>query len=478
MTNNKQWFDIDKQGLAKILKRKGVEFAVFELIQNAWDESGVSCVEVNLTPADKAKGFALLTVRDDAPEGFSDLRHAYTLFAESAKKSNAEQRGRFNLGEKLVLSLCEWAEITTTKGTVRFDKDGRNETTMNRREHGTQFTAKIQMTNAEIAQVTTAVQRLIPPFDIKTTFNGVRIENREITEIVSAKLPTELSDDEGRLRRTDRKAPIHCYAVNDGETAFIYEMGIPVVEHDCAFHCDVQQKVPLTMDRENVTPEFLRKLRAAIFNVTHASLTIEDMNHEWVQTAIESKDVLPEAVEDFMTKRFGELRATYDPSDPEANNKAVSKGYTIVKGGMLSGAAWKNVKTFETIAPAGQLFPTHSDNYVMTEPADETDAMRTVRAYAQQLAELLLDCTITVHFGAQPSNELASWSHRMLSFNVTNLGAHWFNLANNRLAIDDLIIHEFGHHYCGNHLSSDYNDALSRLAAKAMALGRAGKLPA
>jgi hypothetical protein len=39
------------------------------------------------------------------------------------------------------------------------------------------------------------------------------------------------------------------------------------------------------------------------------------------------------------------------------------------------------------------------------------------------------------------------------------------------------IIHEFGHHYASKHLSEAYNDALSRLAAKTMALRREGKLP-
>ena len=39
------------------------------------------------------------------------------------------------------------------------------------------------------------------------------------------------------------------------------------------------------------------------------------------------------------------------------------------------------------------------------------------------------------------------------------------------------IIYEFGHHYASKHLSEAYNNALSRLAAKTMALGREGKLP-
>jgi hypothetical protein len=32
-----QWFDVDKQGLAKLLERRGKAFAIMELIQNAWD---------------------------------------------------------------------------------------------------------------------------------------------------------------------------------------------------------------------------------------------------------------------------------------------------------------------------------------------------------------------------------------------------------------------------------------------------------
>ena len=64
----KNWFEIDKQGLAKILERKGKEFVVFELLQNCWDESGVTKVSVTLEHQGRNK--ALLVVEDDAPEGF------------------------------------------------------------------------------------------------------------------------------------------------------------------------------------------------------------------------------------------------------------------------------------------------------------------------------------------------------------------------------------------------------------------------
>ena len=120
----KNWFEIDKAGLAKILQRKGIEFALFELIQNAWDENGVTQVIVKLVPHE-TPGYAILEVIDNAPKGFDNIEHAYTLFAESKKKADPEKRGRFNIGEKLVLALARDARITTTKGTVTFNENGR-----------------------------------------------------------------------------------------------------------------------------------------------------------------------------------------------------------------------------------------------------------------------------------------------------------------------------------------------------------------
>jgi hypothetical protein len=468
------WFDVDRTGLRKLLEDRGIEFAVFELIQNAWDEAGVSRVEVTLKPA--SKGRAILTVSDDAPEGFKDLRHAYTLFAESAKKTNAEQRGRFNIGEKLVLSLCDHATIKTTKGTVFFDSNGTRSEGRDHTDAGSIFEAKIKLSSEEIEQVTSEVQKLIPPVNITTIFNNVEIAQRAPRHSLQALMDTVLAGSDGTLRRTQRTTAIHCHEPRAGEKAMIYEMGIPVVEHDCAFHCDVQQKVPLTIDRTNVTTRFLRKLRLVVYDATFEHLTTEDANHEWAQTAVEQTDN-PEVVNDYMTKRFGELRVSFDMSDREANNRATAAGYTVIPGGAMSGALWDNVKDHEAIKPAGQLFPTHSGEFVPFEASEIDDNMKAVAAYTKELGVLLLGCSISVAFGEQGSNEAACWSDRKIQYNVKNLGRSWFRLHANRLAIDDLIIHEFGHHYASNHLSNDYYDALTRLAAKAMQLGREGRLP-
>ena len=136
------WFDVSKKGLAKLLQRRGRAFAILELIQNAWDEA-TRVLEVTLVPAGRGK--ATLTVTDDNPEGFQFIEHAYTLFAESTKKADPTKRGRFNLGEKLFLAICDEATIYTTKGTVTFNDEGRTVNTRRKRPTGTEIKATVKM---------------------------------------------------------------------------------------------------------------------------------------------------------------------------------------------------------------------------------------------------------------------------------------------------------------------------------------------
>src|SRR5207249_2606775 len=156
----RSWFEVDKQGLAQVLDRKGKEFALFELVQNGWDEPGVTKVSVTLES--QGRNRARLVVEDDAPEGFKDLSHAFTLFADSAKKSNPEQRGRFNLGEKLVLSISDEVTIRTTKGGIRFDAEGRH-SLRSRQPVGSRIECVLRMTEDECSAVQSQVRSLISP---------------------------------------------------------------------------------------------------------------------------------------------------------------------------------------------------------------------------------------------------------------------------------------------------------------------------
>jgi|ERR1700751_166455 hypothetical protein len=76
-------FEVDRTGLRMLLELRGKEFALYELVQNAWDQN-VTEVKVSLTKPAGSR-IAYITVEDDDPEGFADLSHAYTLFAQSSK---------------------------------------------------------------------------------------------------------------------------------------------------------------------------------------------------------------------------------------------------------------------------------------------------------------------------------------------------------------------------------------------------------
>src|SRR5260370_3127303 len=199
------WLDVDLTGLRKLLARRGKEFMIYELVQNAWDENPTV---VNISLPRPQHGMTRLVVTDDSPSGFKDLSHAFTLFAESYKKKNAGQRGAFNAGDKFVLALCEEANIVSTKGGIVFDSSGRRRTGK-RTAQGSEFVGLLKLTTGEWDQISRAVHLLIPP--IKTIFNGDVILTRNPIHTFECVLPTVVSEDDGSLRRKSRRTKVRVY---------------------------------------------------------------------------------------------------------------------------------------------------------------------------------------------------------------------------------------------------------------------------
>ncbi len=470
-----QWFEVDKRGLGKILERRGKSFVLTELIQNAWDEN-TSVVRIVLEKPNRAR-LATLTVEDDNPDGFADLTHAFTLFAESAKKANPEQRGRFNLGEKLVLALCERAEISSTRGTVVFGPKGRRQVPRGR-SAGTVFTGTLSMTQADFEACCQIVKTLIPPEGIATYFNGQLIESRRPLHELEASLLTDLVDEEGRLVRASRKTRIRVYEAAAGETPSLFEMGIPVLETGDRWHVDIAQKIPLNMERDNVPASYLRVLRTLVINSLHNQLNEQDAARPWIRDALSDKRCSVDAIRKMVALKFGDQCVIYDPSDPEANGRAFRAGYAIVHGRQLSSAEWENVRRAEAIRPAGQVTPSpkpfsddpHAPPLSAVPPRDWTAGMRHIAHYSKTSARLLLgaDLEVVIVNDAQwPFSATYGKSTQRsgrLILNLGRLGRMWFEQGISP-EVNELLIHEFGHHYASDHLSDAYHDALCRLGA-------------
>lgn len=470
------WFEVDKRGLAQLLERKGKAFILYELLQNAWDEE-TTRVEVTLKRIPHSKKVQL-TVEDDNPKGFACLDHAFTLFAASSKKGQAEKRGRFNLGEKLVLALCSEARITSTAGSVIFNEEGRSRGRQ-KTQAGSIFEGTLTMTEEELQEAEDAVRLLLPPTGITTIYNSHELPVRGALSSLTASLATELADDEGVMRRTQRKTTVEVHEPLEGEVAMLYEMGIPVVETGDRWHLNVQQKVPLNFDRDNVSPAYLSKLRAMAVEHMSAQLTAEDANAAWVRDAMgkHAAELSDETVQNIALLRFGEKRVSYDPSDPEANSLAVSKGYQVVHGSQLGKAEWDAIRRAGAILPAGRVTPSpkpYSDDpdakvQKLLDPKNYTPGMRDTVNYIRGICKALIDVPVVIEVTSDITWPFrAAYGGCRMVFNLGRLSHAWFDLTNSdRLEnINELVIHELGHHYSGDHLSSDYHDGLTRLGAK------------
>lgn len=476
------WFEVDRAGLSKLLARRGKGFVVAELLQNAWDEVGVTTVSVTLTraPGDRQ---VVLEVVDDSANGFEDLSQAFTLFATSKKLSDPTARGRFCLGEKLSLALATEARIVSTTGGWGFNSEGRHRL-REKRARGTCVQLTLPMTREEVEECGELVRRLLPPGHIATTFNGEQLVPRPVAFTTEEILTTEIADAEGNLRPTRRKTRIDILRTADGEGGWLFEMGIPVVATGDRYHVDVAQKIPLTMERDNVPPAYLRAIRTLTLNLVHENIDPDAANATWAREALADPHVTDAAVGSAFRARFGDKAVVYDPTDPEANKLAVSKGYVVIHGGQMNRDEWANVRRAGVVLPAGQVTPSPKPYTEGGDPLRHISEdlwsleMKAFAAFAKALARAVLD-------GAQVSVVYANEAHwrfaatygpGRLVLNLGVLGKKFPGQGITQRSLS-LLVHEFGHHFSVDHLSSEYHDALTDIAARlALAVARDASL--
>lgn len=469
-------FRVDVGGLRRKFAHRPKSFLLFEVYQNAVDEN-VTRVTMDLEPvsspltAEPDTPFLVrLRVEDDSPEGFKDLSHAYTMYADSSKLANPEQRGIWNLGEKLVLAFCIEARITTIKGTVLF-RDGRRFHSDEHSAKGTVFEGFLNMRKSEFEECLSGVRRLIPPERMTVLFNGDRLPVPPFIREFDVTLPTTLGDEVGAIRRTRRKTKVRLYEPLEDGPGMIYEMGIPVVETGDKWHYDVQQRVPLNMQRDNVTPAYLQELRVAVFNETHDLLKADDVVTDWARASTNDARCSPKATTKALDLRFGKKRVSYDPSDREANKKAMDEGYTVVHGGALSKTEWSNAREAAAILPAGQVSPSrHAEPAQERAPVSHTPDIAEVEAYIHRIAPGLIGHDVRVRVVDKPDWEaLATYGPRgELTLNFGLLGAGFFGDRSWKglQHINELLLHEFAHEYAGDHFTLKFSDSVGKLGAR------------
>jgi hypothetical protein len=467
---------VDKKGLARKLANRPKSFVIYELVQNGWDEPGVTEVTVK---AEMLAGRPVCRIKvfDDAPDGFQELSSIYTLFKDSKKAPDPTKRGRFELGEKLVAAVALRMEVVTTKGGVLIEGDKRR-STRQKLQRGSAIEVDVRMTREEFTEVCDHVKRLIPPGDVKTTFNGETLPSRTPVCSFETTLQTIRTDEEGNLKPTQRKARVDVFEPLNGETPSIYEMGIPVVETGDRWHYDVQQRVPVNWERSNVPPSYLKTLRVEVLNAMAAELGGEDTKTVWVTQALEDERAEPEAVKTVIVTRFGDNAVAHDPSDQEGTKMSFAEGRPVVGGGTFSKGAWDNIRKAGALPPAGQVTPSPTpygdgppEN--VKDRKDWTDNMWRIGEFAEELCYRLTGNRCDVYIVTEITMPWAAnfqkggmLSGRRLCLNLGKLGNRWFGKLKRDERVLNLLLHEFAHDAVSDHLSHEYHREATRLGAK------------
>ncbi len=468
--NSKNWFEIDKNGLKALQEGKSKTFIIRELIQNAWDEKTKNCSISLLWNSGKVT----ITVEDDNQEGFLDLTDSFTLFKSTSKRTNPAQRGRFNFGEKQVLSICTSAVVKTTKGTVFFNKNGRKLITGKKTEIGSIISVELKMSKSEFNECFNYCKVLFCPKDIKTIITANDGVEQEIELIYSKplkqfniQLPTEVEID-GVFKNTKRHTNVHIHKVFPGQEALLYEMGIPICQIDCDYHIDVQQKVPLAYDRESVTPSYLKRLYGEVINNVFDDIDDKNSSSVWIRTGITSEIITKEAAKNIFEKRFGKNAVSANPFDVNSIDRAISAGFNVIHGHEMDSNEWNKFKKLGIVKSSSELFGSLNSSIDKTIPEKSwTGIQKSIANFSKKIAKKYLNIDVDIIYLRSQANVLADYKNKTIRFNLTKIPKNYFEKDKDMVcqSMLSLIVHEIAHEK-GTHYETKYHETISYISSK------------
>lgn len=466
---------VDVKGFRDLQAGKPKWMIVRELIANALDENITEC---NISFSYEGRK-ATIIVEDDSPEGFLDLRDSYTLFADTRKRSNPNVRGRFNLGEKQIICLCDYARIISTTGGVEFDVLKETRTTLRKKRlTGSEVMIIVKMDKLEYLECIEYCKQILSPkkfFVLNKTTVGDKapfsfnVEYRTPYKIFTAKLRTELKDKEsGEMRAVSRETEIHIHKKEaTGGVSYIYELGIPICEIECDYSIDVQQKVPLSSDRDKVDGKYLKIVYGEVLNQVFNEIKPEQSSNLWVRDGFSSDRSTKESRQDVITKRFGEKALIANPNDRRSMDEAISNNYNVVYGSEMNKDEWARVKDDELLVSTSQQFKWGVAEGSMVLPNDD---QKKIASFCSKIAREMLGISIMVKFYDSPDATVVADYTRdtnVLRFNVAHVSDNMFASVDGRVGqkMLDLIIHELGHS-AGLHYEHSYHDCITMLGSK------------
>ena len=465
-------FAVSESGMRELNANRAPWDLIKELIQNAWDEApSTTYCSVNVEPQPDSDT-TTVTVEDDGPE-FSDVSDAYTLMGHTKKRLNPTQRGRFNTGEKDVISVAIEAKVETVGQTVTFPTTGSRDVTPNSRKKGTVVTTLMPWSQKQSNQLVATLRSFRPPLNCPLFVNADEVPLRPAVAVRKVSLQTVIQHSANEPMSTrQRNTEIHLVEPYDPDVEKrIYEMGIPVQAIECPFDVDVMQKIPMSQERNAVSETYLNSIYAEVLNERHRSIEQDEFGTQWVKRAIENRQIKEEAVKSTIKGRYGHRNAVFETLDQDANRRANDNGYGVINPNNLSK---KEIQTFRDkarVKDSDEVFPTPPPPQTDYEAKPDTDQTR----FAEWVVKMAGYCnlTATVRYFDEPSNPRlsdcsAATDIPTLRFNEALLGQEFFQPPYGSVEHWNLLFHELGHALANQ--STGHDEAWGEGTSKASAL--------
>ena len=324
------WFEIDNAGWKRMNAGREPAELVKELIQNVLDEEFTT---VNIDYSyDKNNNNFVLCIEDDVEYGIKDSSLITTVFM-SGKEDSPLKRGRKGRGLKEFLSVCKYAIVETVGKTVEFRADGTRKDWVNNRIIGTKISCIIEeekWNKSSIKDINTFLRKIIIYNNGKVFINVKELKKRNYTyRCKDANLTTQIIEDGKQIERR-AYTDILIYEKSSKE-GWLYEMGIPVVKTNIPYDVDIQQRIVLNDNRNEVGVYYLKDVKKCVVKCLLDVLDKKDLLG-WASEGLSSWDLTDKECEKISCK-IAEVdnidNLLIKTKDKNINDKARQKGFNL-----------------------------------------------------------------------------------------------------------------------------------------------------
>jgi hypothetical protein len=352
-------FAVNVEGLRDLVGEQAKYRLFLEPVANVLDEyrgyddrPRPTHLQIELSHQPKPRGIRVVYTDDGA--GFRDVEDVWTLFGRTGKRQAPSVAGRFNAGDKYFFACARETVIQTGKTEVVFKGGKRTVRTKRTPFVGTRIESLIDMPKGDLPTIQDWLLR-VKPSGLTVSINALEVEAPTVAHQATVTVPTEVLTETG-MSKTSRKTTVLLY---EEPEPWLYELGVPVCDistSEFPFSLDVQQKVPLPMSRDMVTPAYLAQLlgkvveSAAMDGVALLAEDAQNSTHlkstlDWVR----DEDAL-KAVSDNV---YGENAVSWS-SDPMVNAHATARGATIIHGSSFTPETRKRLAVTGTLQTAAR----------------------------------------------------------------------------------------------------------------------------